>query len=215
MSIFTDQPQIFYKPSKPLRRPIQIYVSEDSKPQRYRIWTAPQSGNWTDKFSFYAYDSAQPGTTQYFVSDIGSPHRYRVSTSPQCCGWTDRFSFHAYESQQSGMAQYYVSDAGSPQRYQISKSSQSEGDWTDKFKFWAFDRADHTMHPVAHNTLCRGAPLMVLTKGIALKARCIARTRKKGERIERQNLCVRRWVLQADACCCFSYPATVDRDPER
>jgi len=124
---------------------VRFYVSEAHGPHRMKISKDPQCCGWTDKFSFYAYESeGVPDTTGFFVSEAHRPHRFKISTEPQCCGWTDVFKFYAYTKKSQTWAtdavRFYVSEAHGPHRMKISKDPQCCG-WTDKFEFWADEEA--------------------------------------------------------------------------
>jgi len=110
-----------------------------------KISKDPQCCGWTDKFSFYAYESeGVPDTTGFYVSEAHSPHRFKISTEPQCCGYTDVFKFYAFTSLEQTLhtdaVRFYVSEAHGPHRFKISRDPQCCG-WTDKFEFWAFEEA--------------------------------------------------------------------------
>lgn len=143
----------------------QYWVSEAWKPTRFMVSIGTQCCDWTDQFSFHAFDShlRQNDAQEYYVSQAWKPTRFRIDASPQCCGWTDVFSFWAFNSAsaRSGTTRYYVSEALKPTRYRVSTSPACCG-WKDKFSFWAYDQPQfgkrHIPPSLPCGSWCRNYP---------------------------------------------------------
>eukprot|EP00397_Hematodinium_sp_SG-2012_P002753 GEMP01002761.1.p1 GENE.GEMP01002761.1~~GEMP01002761.1.p1 ORF type:complete len:1052 (+),score=214.14 GEMP01002761.1:222-3377(+) len=77
--------------------------------QGFRISAAETpEAKWIQRFSFFAYSTLQPHTSQYFVHVGSGPERYMVSASQYAPeGWATHSSFFAYPTQNNTLLNQY------------------------------------------------------------------------------------------------------------
>lgn len=97
--------------------------------------------DWTYYYTFYAFSSKRPGTTQYSVLFATMPDRNKISSDQHHSTntWKYKFSFWAYDYEKDETAPNYVAYADNPLRHRISKNEHtSSNGWTHSFTFWTF-----------------------------------------------------------------------------
>jgi len=98
------------------------------------------TGGWSHKFTFYAFSSEQPGTSEYCVGVWNGG--MKLDKQHYCGGgdWTHKFTFFAYDHPVSGADEYCVGFAEPPYRCVLSEEGHNCGSsgWTQQFNLYMY-----------------------------------------------------------------------------